>query len=169
MAAAIVDTPVGPLGIEASSGGVRRIVFLNSGRGGLSREAFGDDRDGEAMVDRARRQIEEYFGGERRSFDLPLDLAGSDFQRRVWLAMTAIRFGETASYARVAATVGAPNAYRAVGAACGANPAVIVVPCHRVIGSDGGLHGFGGGLEMKAWLLRHEGARVGRQAELALA
>jgi methylated-DNA-[protein]-cysteine S-methyltransferase len=103
------------------------------------------------------RQLEEYFGGKRREFDLPMRLAGTEFQRRVWKQLTGIRFGETLSYGELARRVGNPNASRAVGLANGRNPIPILVPCHRVIGADGTLTGYGGGLERKRWLLAHEG------------
>ena len=169
MATAVVETPVGSLLIQTSARGISRIAFADTGRGAPAPPAPEDGVGGQAVLDLARRQLEEYFAGQRHSFDLPLDLAGTDFQRRVWQAIAAIPFGETASYASIAATAGVPNAYRAAGAACGANPVVIVVPCHRVIGSDGGLHGFGGGLDTKVWLLRHEGVRSRAQSQRDLA
>ena len=100
--------------------------------------------------------MRDYFDGKRTGFDLPLDLEGTPFRRRVWQAIAAIPYSETISYAQLAAAAGSPAAYRAAGAACGANPVAIVVPCHRVVGSDRGLHGFGGGLPTKRWLLDHE-------------
>lgn len=108
----------------------------------------------------ATRQLREYFDGERRSFDLPLVLDDTPFRVRVWRALECIPFGETASYRTVGDWVGSPNASRAVGLACGANPLPIVIPCHRVIGADGKLVGFGGGLEMKRALLTFERART---------
>jgi methylated-DNA-[protein]-cysteine S-methyltransferase len=102
------------------------------------------------------RQLDEYFAGQRREFDLPLDPRGTDFQRSVWTALRAIPFGETRSYGELARQLGNPSAMRAVGAANGGNPISIVVPCHRVIGANGSLTGFGGGLDAKAWLLAHE-------------
>jgi methylated-DNA-[protein]-cysteine S-methyltransferase len=102
------------------------------------------------------RQLAEYFGGRRRAFDLPLEFRGTDFQKRVWLSLLSIPFGETRSYLDVARALGDPAAVRAVGAANGRNPISIVAPCHRVIGANGDLTGFGGGLEAKAWLLAHE-------------
>jgi methylated-DNA-[protein]-cysteine S-methyltransferase len=105
----------------------------------------------------ALAQLREYFAGRRRQFDLPVDPAGTAFQRRVWDAITAIPFGETTAYGRVAVALGGPQLARAVGAAVGTNPIPIIIPCHRVIGADGSLTGYGGGLRMKVWLLRHEG------------
>ena len=104
------------------------------------------------------KQLEEYFAGERRRFDLPLDLRGTDFQQRCWQALLKIPYGETRSYADIARAIGQPSAVRAVGLANGQNPVAIVVPCHRVIGSDGSLTGYGGGLEIKRKLLELEGA-----------
>ncbi len=103
-------------------------------------------------------QLEEYFLGKRRQFDFPLDLRGTDFQISCWRALLAIPYGETRSYADIARAVGKPNAFRAVGMANNRNPIAIVVPCHRVIASDGGLCGYGGGLDVKRKLLMLEGA-----------
>jgi methylated-DNA-[protein]-cysteine S-methyltransferase len=105
----------------------------------------------------ALRQLSEYFAGARHSFDLPLRLEGTVFQQRVWHALTEIPYGETWSYGQLARRIGNPNASRAVGLANGRNPISIVVPCHRVIGADGSLTGYGGGLARKQWLLAHEG------------
>src|SRR5437899_10516473 len=110
----------------------------------------------------AARQLRAYFAGELREFDLPLDMHGTDFQLRVWRELARIPYGETRSYSQIAAAIGAPQAVRAVGAANGANPIPIIVPCHRVIGSNGALTGFGGGISVKRWLLDHE-ARVAGQ------
>jgi methylated-DNA-[protein]-cysteine S-methyltransferase len=104
----------------------------------------------------AARQLEEYFAGERTAFELPLDLEGTRFQRAAWLALAEIPYGETVSYGEQARRLGRPHAVRAVGAANGRNPVPIVLPCHRVVGSDGSLTGFGGGLDVKRALLDHE-------------
>jgi methylated-DNA-[protein]-cysteine S-methyltransferase len=101
----------------------------------------------------AARQLDEYFAGSRRTFSLDFELEGTDFQRRVWLALAEIPYGETISYGELARAVGHPNAYRAVGSANGANPLAIILPCHRVIASDGSLGGYGGGLATKQTLL----------------
>jgi methylated-DNA-[protein]-cysteine S-methyltransferase len=114
----------------------------------------------------ASRQLTEYFAGKRRNFDLPLRLLGTEFQQRVWRELTQIPFGETRSYGQLAKRLGNPNGSRAVGLANGRNPIAIIVPCHRVIGADGSLTGFGGGIERKEWLLSHEG--LPRTRELAL-
>lgn len=105
----------------------------------------------------AVRQLKEYFAGKRREFDLPLRPHGTDFQQRVWRELIKIPFGETRSYGQLARRLNNPNASRAVGLANGRNPIAIIVPCHRVIGADGSLTGFGGGIDRKQWLLSHEG------------
>lgn len=106
-----------------------------------------------------RRQLAEYFAGERNDFDLPLAPRGTEFERRVWQALAAIPYGQTRSYSEVARSIGRPQACRAVGRANGRNPIAVVIPCHRVIGSDGSLTGYGGGLDLKRFLLDLEGAR----------
>jgi methylated-DNA-[protein]-cysteine S-methyltransferase len=106
------------------------------------------------------RQLAEYFAGRRQAFDLPLAPRGTGFQERVWRALLAIPFGATCSYRDIAASIGRPAACRAVGAANGKNPIAIIVPCHRVIGADRSLTGYGGGLPAKRWLLSHEGAQA---------
>jgi methylated-DNA-[protein]-cysteine S-methyltransferase len=105
----------------------------------------------------AARQLQEYFAGKRRAFDLPLNPQGTEFQQRVWRELVRIPFGETRSYGQLAKLLGNPNGSRAVGLANGRNPIALIVPCHRVIGADGSLTGFGGGLDRKEWLLSHEG------------
>ena len=119
-------------------------------------DALPEERSGDPVLERAARQLAEYFEGGRREFDLPLAGPGTAFQRDVWRELRAIPFGATRSYADVARAIGRPKATRAVGAANGANPLAIFVPCHRVIGRDGRLTGYGGGLEAKRWLLEHE-------------
>ena len=114
----------------------------------------------------ASRQLQEYFAGKRREFDLPLRMEGTEFQQRVWRELTQIPFGQTRSYGQLAKRLNNPNGSRAVGLANGRNPIAIIVPCHRVIGADGSLTGFGGGIDRKEWLLSHEGQPFNR--ELAL-
>jgi O-6-methylguanine DNA methyltransferase len=114
------------------------------------------------------RQIAEYFDGRRRVFDLPLDLRGSAFQKSVWAKVASIPYGKTASYSEIAHLVGRPRAFRAVGAANGANPIPLVIPCHRVLGADGSLIGYGGGLDKKRWLLIHEGVLLGGPSQMSL-
>ena len=122
-----------------------------------------DARFDEAPFQSAREQLAAYFAGELREFDLPIEAAGTPFQRRVWRALLDIPYGDTESYGGLARRIGNPNACRAVGLANGRNPIPIIVPCHRVIGSDGSLTGYGGGIERKRWLLAHE-ARIGAHA-----
>ncbi|MCL2148729.1 MAG: methylated-DNA--[protein]-cysteine S-methyltransferase [Methanomassiliicoccaceae archaeon] len=110
------------------------------------------------VIAEAARQIDEYLAGKRKEFDIPLRVAGTDFQRSVWDELGKIPYGRTATYREVAAGVGRPNAYRAVGGACGANPVPLFIPCHRAVASDG-LGGFGGGLALKRRLMDIEGMR----------
>jgi methylated-DNA-[protein]-cysteine S-methyltransferase len=113
---------------------------------------------GGEILERTRRQLEEYFAGTRTVFDLPLVFEGTAFQKRVWNLLRDIPYGTTTSYGTLARRLGDPHATRAVGAANGQNPIPIIVPCHRVVGSRGELTGFGGGIDRKRWLLEHEGA-----------
>jgi methylated-DNA-[protein]-cysteine S-methyltransferase len=120
-----------------------------------------DGLEGEscAVLDEAADQLTAYFQGERTSFDVPLDLQGTEFQRRCWLALATIPYGQTVSYGEQARRLGlGPESARAVGSANGSNPVPVVLPCHRVVGADGSLTGFGGGLPLKRFLLEHEGA-----------
>ncbi len=118
-------------------------------------------RRDDAVLLPAVEQLESYFAGDLREFDVPLTLDGTDFQRRVWTALRAIPYGTTISYGELARRIGQPTASRAVGAANGCNPISIIVPCHRVIGANGTLTGYGGGLDRKQWLLKHEAATLG--------
>jgi methylated-DNA-[protein]-cysteine S-methyltransferase len=124
-------------------------------------------RRDDALLRPAREQLRAYFAGELLDFDLPLAAAGTEFQQRVWQALGAIPYGATASYAAIARAIGSPTATRAVGAANGRNPIAIIVPCHRVIGKDGTLTGYGGGLARKQWLLRHEAGVLKHRARSA--
>jgi methylated-DNA-[protein]-cysteine S-methyltransferase len=151
-----VPSPVGPLLLAADDAGLCLVEFA-SPRHPMHRA--GDWREGDHAVLRdARRQLEAYFDGTRRGFDLPLAPRGTPFQLAVWQSLRDIPYGETISYAQLAQRIGKPNAMRAVGAANGRNPLPIVVPCHRVIGANGDLTGFGGGLPTKRFLLELEGA-----------
>jgi methylated-DNA-[protein]-cysteine S-methyltransferase len=151
-----MPSPVGPLLLAADAQGLRLVEF-DSPRHPMGRTD--DWREGRSKVlDDTRRQFDDYFAGRRRTFDLPLAPRGTRFQQQVWLALRAIPYGETISYAQLATRIGKPSAMRAVGAANGRNPLPIVVPCHRVIGADGSLTGFGGGLPTKRFLLELEGA-----------
>ena len=148
LTSATVDTPIGELTLVASETGLREVLWA-----GEETEA---PAGASAVLDAAAEQFREYFAGERTDFDVPLDVAGTDFQHDAWLALASIPYGETVSYAEQARRLGRPAAVRAVGAANGLNPLPIVLPCHRVIGSDGSLTGFGGGLDVKRALLEHE-------------
>ena len=122
----------------------------------LGAEEFESDHDLPAPVAECLRQLDEYFRGLRQKFSIPLLLEGTDFQKAVWRQLQKIPFGRTASYGDVARAVGSPKAFRAVGNANNKNPVPLIIPCHRVIGSDGKLVGFGGGIWRKEWLLNHE-------------
>ena len=123
------------------------------------------ERNAKALGD-VRRQVNEYAKGKRREFELELNAEGPDFNKRVWEALLDIPFGTTTSYGAIAKTIGHPDAARAVGAANGANPIALIVPCHRVIGSDGSLTGYGGGLPLKRKLLEHEARVAGTRFDL---
>jgi methylated-DNA-[protein]-cysteine S-methyltransferase len=151
------QTPVGPLVVAADDEGLRHVLFENGKYGARGRDSW--TRDAQALRE-PREQILAYFAGERRRFDLPLRPLGTPFQVKVWTTLATIPFGATWSYGELAVRIGAPTAVRAVGAANGRNPLPIVLPCHRVIGADGRLTGFGGGLPMKQFLLVHEGIGV---------
>jgi len=152
-----VESPVGPLLVAASDTGIHAIEF-HAPRHAVPRT--GDWREGtHPLIEAARGQLAEYFARRRRVFDLQLAPAGTSFQRHVWETLATIPYGETISYTELAIRVGRPSATRAVGAANGRNPLPIVLPCHRVIGANGSLTGFGGGLPTKRFLLELEGAQ----------
>jgi methylated-DNA-[protein]-cysteine S-methyltransferase len=151
-----IESPLGLLSVARDDVGVTALLLP---RGSIAVTADWT-RDDEGFAD-VRTQLDEYFAGHRTDFDLPLHPSGTPFQQRVWAALRTIPYGETASYGEVAAAIGNPSAFRAVGAANGQNPISIVVPCHRVIGSHGALTGYGGGLDAKRWLLSHEAAHTG--------
>ena len=149
------DSPVGTLTIAASDAGLHAIEFPGDSYL-LPRR---DWREGDhPLLARAQAQLDEYFTGSRKRFDLPLAPQGTPFQRQVWFALATIPYGQTRSYAEQARAIGRPTATRAVAAANGQNKVSSIVPCHRVIGSDGSLTGFGGGLPVKRFLLELEGA-----------
>jgi methylated-DNA-[protein]-cysteine S-methyltransferase len=157
-----VDSPVGPLTLAGKDGRLRHLRMVDQTYE-PSREGW--TRDDDALAD-AVDQLEAYFAGELLEFDLDLDLVGSEFQRRVWAALLTIPYGETRSYGQIAAQIGSPSASRAVGLANGHNPIGIIVPCHRVIGANGSLTGYGGGLDRKKQLLEMEKNRVAPVATL---
>ncbi len=150
-----VNMPGGPtLRLIASATGIRAIEFHPA------RTTSARLNPHNSLMQEAARQLQTYFSGDRREFQLPLDPEGTDFQKRVWRELQAIPYGETRTYAQVARAIGAPRSVRAVGAANGANPIPIVVPCHRVIGAGGNLVGYGGGLPLKKRLLALEGCNM---------
>lgn len=155
-ARARLHTPFGELTVVASDDGVRYVMFENDAHPkSFANMTIVDDAH-HHVVSSAVQQLNEYIVGERVEFDLPLDVLGTEFQVQAWHSLAKIPFGTTATYAQQAASIGRPTATRAIGAANGRNPVVIVLPCHRVIGADGSLTGFGGGLPTKKWLLQHE-------------
>lgn len=149
MTQAAFDMPIGPVRATFTEAGALRALRF---------AAEATDLPKGSPAAELRAQMNAYFSGERRSFDVPLSLEGSSFERRVWAALRAVPYGTTVSYRALAAQLEGPEAAQAVGRACAANPALIVVPCHRVVGIDGALTGYAGGAERKAALLRHEGA-----------
>ncbi|MFP3948073.1 MAG: methylated-DNA--[protein]-cysteine S-methyltransferase [Longimicrobiales bacterium] len=173
-----IPSPVGAIRLVATDETLVAVELPDSSK----HETAGtrvDAGSGHPVLDHAARELEAYFAGELRTFSVPLaidhtragsdprgvglhdpDLPGTDFQKEVWRGLLTIPYGESRSYAWLAEAVGRPGAYRAVGAANGRNPLAIVVPCHRVIGADGSLTGYGGGLEAKRWLLDHEAAQA---------
>ncbi|HEY6556726.1 MAG TPA: methylated-DNA--[protein]-cysteine S-methyltransferase [Polyangiaceae bacterium] len=153
-----IPSPIGRLTLLGDGAGLHGIYFEGARAEALSATCARDARP----LRQAIRQLEEYFAGRRTAFDLSLSPRGTAFQRRVWHALSEIPFGGTWSYAAVAQRIGAPGAARAVGAANGKNPLPIVVPCHRVIGADGSLTGFGGGMDRKRWLLDFEASSAAR-------
>ena len=142
------QTAIGPFEITGHQKGILTITF--------NKEPLKTDTELPACMKECMRQLDEYFKGRRQKFSIPLLLEGTDFQKAVWRQLQKIPFGQTASYGDVARSVGSPKAFRAVGNANNKNPIPLIIPCHRVIGSDGKLVGFGGGIWRKEWLLDHE-------------
>lgn len=155
----LMDSPVGRLKLVASDAGLAAILWDNDRPKRVPLNIIAEDESHPVLVE-AARQLAQYFAGERQDFDLPLDFAGTEFQRKVWQALLTIPFGQTRSYTEIAEQIGAPKAVRAVGAANGRNPISIIAPCHRVVGSAGDLRGFAGGLERKTYLLSFEGSET---------
>lgn len=143
------SSPIGVLGIASDGQKITSILFLDDFNQKVSSTEIG-------VVNDCIVQLEEYFEGKRKEFDLPLNPAGSEFQLRVWDKVLEIPYGETTTYGLISKLLGDPKLSRAVGLANGANPIPIIIPCHRVIGSDGSLTGYAGGLDRKKWLLKHE-------------
>ncbi|MEU0004376.1 methylated-DNA--[protein]-cysteine S-methyltransferase [Streptomyces sp. NPDC006314] len=156
-----LDAPVGPLLLTADADGVLTSVSVPGQKGG--RTVQDGWRHDPGPFRAARRQLAAYFSGELKEFRLPLRAEGTEFRQRVWAALDEVPYGATATYGEIAARIGASRAaVRAVGGAIGANPLLIVRPCHRVIGADGAMTGYAGGLERKVWLLTMEGVLTGR-------
>lgn len=155
-ARARLQVPFGELTVVASDKGVRYITFENDAHPKSYQNMSVIDDASHPVVARTVAQLHEYIKGTRRTFDVPLDLVGTEFQVQAWSALAKVPYGTTASYAQQAASIGRPKATRAIGAANGRNPVVVVLPCHRIVGADGSLTGFGGGLHVKKWLLDHE-------------
>jgi methylated-DNA-[protein]-cysteine S-methyltransferase len=156
----VIESPLGPLTITASDAGVRTISWPGESPRRLAADPA-VERPEHPVVRLAVAQLEEYFSGDRRTFDVPLDPEGTEFQLAAWEVLRSIPYGSTVSYAEQADRLGDRNKARAVGAANGRNPIPIIVPCHRVVGASGSLTGFAGGLETKAWLLAHEQRHTG--------
>jgi methylated-DNA-[protein]-cysteine S-methyltransferase len=154
------ESPLGPVLATANEHGITGIYFVGQ-RYEIDIQRDWREEGDDPVLTECARQLGEYFEGKRREFDLPLAAAGSDFQKSVWREIARIPFGETISYAELARRAGAAGSARAAGAATGHNPLSVVVPCHRVVGSDGSLTGYAGGLERKTRLLEIEGALTG--------
>ncbi|WP_338491069.1 methylated-DNA--[protein]-cysteine S-methyltransferase [Erwinia aphidicola] len=161
----MMQSPVGELKLVATERGLAAILWENDDP---KRVRFlpQDEDPTNAILLEAEKQLREYFSGQRQQFNVTLDFIGTEFQRKVWAALVTIPFGETRSYGEIARQVGSPAAVRAVGAANGRNTLSIIAPCHRVIGANGKLTGFAGGLETKAFLLRLEGGQLWSQEAL---
>ena len=142
-------SPIGLIEIGGTDTALTSLYFVDTER---------QERSSSALLDAAVRQLDEYFRHQRQDFDLPLELHGTEFQRSVWRQLLTVGYGTTVAYQDIANALGNPKAIRAVGAANGQNPISVIVPCHRIIGSNGKLIGYGGGLWRKEWLLQHEGA-----------
>lgn len=148
-----VSSPLGPIVVRSDGHNITAIEF-SSARLDASAEC--------EVLTKAVTQLERYFSGDLKQFDLPLRPQGTEFQRQVWQALQAVPHGRTASYATIAKAIDNPKGVRAVGMANSRNPIAIVVPCHRIIGANGSLTGYAGGLDKKAWLLQHEGCHCSK-------
>ena len=150
------EAPFGVVTVIGSDLGIRYVLFSNDAHPKPLERLHISDSEIHDSVNDAVTQLDEYFNGARRDFELPLDLQGTEFQVAAWNALADIPYGRTASYGQQAASIGRPKAVRAIGGANGRNPVAIVLPCHRIVGADGSLTGFGGGIAVKKWLLDHE-------------
>jgi methylated-DNA-[protein]-cysteine S-methyltransferase len=151
-----VDSPIGQL-LLTSDGESLTGLYMGTPSKSPQLDSDWAEEPNDGPLPEVARQLQEYFAGKRKAFDLPLKMQGTEFQKRVWRQLTKIPFGETWSYGQLAKRLDNPNGSRAVGLANGRNPIAVIVPCHRVIGADGSLTGFGGGIPRKQWLLSHEG------------
>ena len=152
---AIIPSPIGALTLLANDRGLAALLWENDDPARVKLE-HGRKDDRHPVLREAARQLDAYFAGRLRAFDLPLDFTGTAFQKAVWAALLTIPFGQTRSYGQIARQIGKPKAVRAVGAACGANPLAVVIPCHRVVRTDGTLSGYRWGVERKRTLLARE-------------
>lgn len=155
-----IDTPIGWIIISASYKGITYIHLLQEGIKYNKKIKMPKDKTVLQHINAAKFQLSEYFYGNRMSFDLPLDIKGTPFQQKVWQALLKIPYAHTTSYKDIAKKIGSPNAYRAVGQACGANPIPIIIPCHRVLSSDGSIGGYSAGIDIKKWLLSFEFSNI---------
>jgi methylated-DNA-[protein]-cysteine S-methyltransferase len=155
----VIGSPVGELKLVACDEGLAAILWGNDNPKRVRLGALSEDPDNPILLE-TERQLGEYFAGKLKAFTVPLDFKGTEFQKSVWKALLTIPFGETRSYGEIARQIGKPTAFRAVGAANGKNPISIIAPCHRVIGSNGALTGFAGGLAAKERLLGIESGKV---------
>ncbi len=154
-----LDSPIGRLRLVATDEGLSHLLFDQQADEDPDSDGDPAETDNHPVLAAATTQLAEYFAGRRQEFDIPLDLTGTEFQRAAWSALASVPFGETRSYRQQAEAIGRPKAVRAIGAANGKNPVPIVLPCHRIVGSDGSLTGYGGGLPIKEFLLNHEQAQ----------
>ena len=150
------EAPFGVVTVVGSDLGIRFVLFSKDAHPKPLERLHISDTEIHDSVNDAITQLQDYFAGSRHDFELPLDLHGSEFQVAAWRALADIAYGHTASYGQQAASIGRPTAVRAIGGANGRNPVAIVLPCHRIVGADGSLTGFGGGIAVKKWLLDHE-------------
>jgi methylated-DNA-[protein]-cysteine S-methyltransferase len=156
-----LDSPIGVLTLVSSDVGLTHVLFEGREPADVGLPADLPEVDDDPALEAAASQLTEYFAGERREFDVPIDLRGTDFQNDAWRALATVPYGETRSYGEQADAIGRPGAFRAVGAANGRNPIPVILPCHRIVGSDGSLTGFAGGLDTKRRLLDLEQAQQG--------
>lgn len=156
------DSPIGRLRLVAAADALVAVLWPVEKDGRVRFDSEPTPADEHPILDATAVQLDEYFAGTRRHFDLPLEPSGTEFQRQVWWALNEIPYGETSTYGKQAVAIGRPRAVRAVGTANGRNPLSIVLPCHRIVGADGSLAGFAGGLDTKRWLLDHEAANAAK-------